>query len=145
MFEDPQLDPLGALVSELRADSDVEDLVDDRVRGFEPAPGDAQNSGDYQAFIVISALDVTPHPRVPATFALYDIACYGVTGQNAWAVYGAVAKALHAVGSRMKANGLGIYRTFVLSGGDQDRDPDTRQPVVRATVRLIGTTQAVPA
>jgi len=142
-MDDPQLDPMGAIISELRADADVSALVDSRVRGAEAAPGDATDP--YQAFIVVVALDVPPHPRVPVTFATYDIASYGVTPQGAWEVYGAVAKALHAVGSRMKLNGLGIYRTFVLSGGQQDRDPDTRQPVVRATVRLIGTTQAVPA
>jgi hypothetical protein len=62
---------------------------------------------------------------VPITFAEYGIRCYGATPQNAWAVWGAVVKAIHQVGPRTKSNGLLIYRTFVLTGGQQDRDPDT--------------------
>lgn len=143
MLEDPQLDPMGSLILELRADTDVAALVSTRVRGFEPAPGDARGAGDYQAFIVVSALSVPPHPRVPITFAEYGIRCYGVTPQNAFAVWGAVVKALHQVGPRTKSNGLLVYRTFVLAGGTEDRDPDTKQPVVTGTIRLTASLQSI--
>lgn len=149
MLTAPQLDPMGALIAELRADSSVSALVSTRVRGFEPAPAkdgqpaDAQGPGNYQAFIVITALSVPPHPRVPITFAEYGIRCYGATAQGAWAVWGAVVKALHQVGPRTKSNGLLIYRTFVITGGQQDRDPDTSQPVVTGSIRLTASLQSV--
>ena len=95
------------------------------------------------SFVVIVALDEPPEPRVPVTFATYAIRTYGATPQNARAVWGAVVKAVHMVGPRLKANGLGIYQTRVVTGGTQDTDPDTKQPVVTGIVQLIGTTVAV--
>lgn len=145
MLDDPQLDPLGSLLVEIRSDVDVAALVGGRVRGFEPAPGDAKPLGSYQGFVVIVALSVPPDPQLPVTFATYGIRCYGATPQAAWAVWGAVVKALHEVGPRLKANGLGIYKTIVVSGGEQSKDPDTQQPLVDGTIRLIATTQVVAA
>jgi hypothetical protein len=143
MLDFPQLDPLGSLLVEIRSDVDVDALVDGRVRGFEPAPGDAKPAGSYQGFIVIVALGVPPDPQLPVTFATYAIRCYGTTPQNAWAVWGAVVAALHETPPRLKSNGLGIYKTIVIDGGEQGKDPDTQQPVVEGTIRLIATTQAV--
>ena len=145
MLAHPQMDPMGSLIAELRADTDVAGLVSTRVRGFEPAPGDSKGAGEYLAFVVITALSVPPHPRVPVTFAEYGIRCYGSTPQNAWAVWGAVVKAMHQVGPRTKTNGLLMYRTFVLAGGEQDRDPDTQQPVVTGSIRLTASLQGVTA
>jgi hypothetical protein len=139
MLTVPQLDPMGAIIAELRADAHVAALVGTRVRGFEPAEGDAQGPQAYQSFIVVSALSVPPHPRVPITFAEYAIRAYGRTAQGAWAVWAAVVKALHMTGERVKANGLGIYQTFVLTGGTQDSDPDTNQPLVTGTIRVTAT------
>jgi hypothetical protein len=143
MLAHPQLDPMGSLILELRADTDVTNLVGTRVRGFEPAPGDEQAADSYRAFIVISALSVPPHPRVPVTFAEYGIRCYGATPQNAFAVWGAAVKALHQVGPRTKSNGLLVYKSIVLTGGTQDRDPDTQQPVVTGSIRLTASLQSV--
>jgi hypothetical protein len=146
MLDAPQLDPMGSLILEARADADVTALVGARVRGFEPAPGDAKGAGDYQAFIVLSALSVPIHPRVPVTWAEYGVACYGSTAQNAWAVWAALARVFHATTPRVReANGLGIYRTAVTSGGEQGTDPDTGQPVVRGVIQVIATAQAVTA
>jgi hypothetical protein len=145
MISDPPTDPLGSLLVEIRDDIDVDALVDGRVRGGEPAAGDVQPAGKYKAFIVISTLDDPPHPRIPVRFATYSVRMYGTTYQNASAIYAAVVKAIHMVGPHRKANGLGIYWTTVISGGSQDRDPDTAQPLTTAVISLIGTTQAVPA
>lgn len=140
---DPQLDPLGSLLVEIRDDMDVDELVSGRVRGFEPAPGDAQQVGQFRAFIVLVTLSAPPAFGLPITFATYGVRCYGVTPQGAWAVWGAVVKALHKIGPRIKTSGLGIYQTLVISGGEQEKDPDTKQPVTMGTIRLIATTQAV--
>jgi hypothetical protein len=144
MLDEPQLDPMGSIVLEARADADLAALTGSRIRGFEPAPGDARGPGDYQAFVVIAALSVPIHPRVPVTWAEYGVSCYGSTAQNAWAVWAAFAKAFHATTPRVRAsNGLGIYRTAVTSGGEQGTDPDTGQPVVRGSIQVIATAQAV--
>ena len=142
MLTEPQLDPMGALITEARADLDVADLVGTRVRGGEPGPGDARGPGEYQAFVVFEALSVPIHPQLPITFAEYAVNAYGTTHQNASAVWFALVKAFHKARTRTKSNGLGIYSSFVLTGGSQDRDPDTQQPVVRGTVRVIATALA---
>lgn len=142
MLDAAQKDPMGTLILEARADTDVTALVSTRVRGFEPAEGDAKGPGQYQAFVVLSALDVPMNPQLPITDATYGIAAYGATPQNAWAVWGALVKAFHAVGPRVGSSGIGIYRSWA-TGGQQDKDPDTGQPLVRGVLRLIATAQAV--
>lgn len=143
MLTEPQLDPSGSLIVEARTDPDVAALVSNRVRGPEPAPGDARGPGEYIAFVTVAALDVPPHWGVPVTFADYAINAYGTTFQNAWAVWAALVKAFHKVGPRTKANGLAIYQTLIASGGTEDNDPDTRQPVVRGVLRVVASTLAV--
>lgn len=143
MLTAPQLNPMGALIAEAKADPDVAALTGTRVRGGEPAPGDARGPGEYQAFVVISALDVPPHPQLPITFAEYALNAYGTTHQNASAVWFALVKAFHKARARVKGNGLGIYQSIVVTGGGEDRDPDTDQPVVRGTVRVIATALAL--
>jgi hypothetical protein len=150
MLSVPQLDPMPSLLAWAKADGHIAALVSDRVRGYEPKgatdtyEGDALGSGHYKAFIVISALSVPLHPRVPVTFAEYTVRCYGVTAQHAWSVWAAFVKAFHMPGERVESNGLGIYQTFILTGGSQDKDPDTDQPVTTGSLRVTATTVAVP-
>lgn len=136
------MDPMGALITELRADSGVSALVGARVRGGEPAPGDARDPGQYQAFVVLIG-PPAPNSRVPISRSSITVRCYGSTFQNATAVWGAVVKALHAVGPRLKGNGLGIYRSAFLEEADTLKDPDTEQPYVEGTIEVTATAQAV--
>lgn len=138
------LDPLGKLLTELRDDDGVDALVDGRVRGFEPAAGDAKPKGSYQAFVVISALDSRREPRSPTARWTFGVRCYGSTAQNAMAVYGACSDAINNIGPRLRASdGLGIYISHDIGGGSAERDPDTQQPYVTFTVELHATTVAV--
>lgn len=160
MLDEPMMDPMGAIISELRADPDIQDLVgvDEcgfrRVRGGEalgagkcangtPRSADGLGPGAYRAFIVVGTIDDPPFGRVPIQRAVYSVSCYGATFQNARAVWGAVVKAMHLVGERVKGNGQGIYISAIEGGGEQDQDPDTKQPVVRGTIRVYATVQAV--
>lgn len=152
MLDAPMLDPIGTLVVELRADSDVAALVGARIRTFEPLgasdtyEGDALGPGHYKPFVVITALSVPPDRRVPITRPEYAVTCYGTSPQNASAVWGAVVKAMHGVGPRIRsATGQGIYVSWAATGGEQDKDPFTSQPIVRGTIELIATAQAVTA
>ena len=138
------LDPLGRLLTEVRDDADVSALVSTRVRGFEPAPGDAKPAGSYQAFVVISALSAARETRSPTARWTYGVRCYGSTPQNAMAVYAACSDAIHHIGPRLRASdGLGIYISHDIGGGSAEKDPDTQQPVVIFTVELFATTVAV--
>jgi hypothetical protein len=134
------IDPTGALIVELR-DYLGDAGITDKVRGFEPAPGDATKP--YQRFVVIVALDVPPDGRLPITDARYAFRCYGTSPQDAFAVYVGLCEAIHAIGPRVKTSGLGIYNSWVEVGGTAERDPDTKQPLVSGTIHLIATTQAV--
>jgi hypothetical protein len=73
------IDPTGALVIEVR-DSLRAAGITDRVRGYEPAPGDSAKP--YRRFVVISSLDVPPDPLLPITDARYSFRCYGTTAQR---------------------------------------------------------------
>lgn len=143
MLSVPLIDPMGSVIAELRADNDLDALVHGRVRGEEPAPDDAKGPGEYQAFVVLTTFEDPPHPRLPIQRAVYGVNCYGSTFQNARAVWGAVVKAMHLVGPRIKANGLGIYISAIEGGGDTDKDPDTKQPVVRGVIRLTTTAYSI--
>jgi hypothetical protein len=144
----PMLPTVPALIAELRADAAVAALVGTRVRGGEPSgrtdtdAGDARGPGEYIAFVVVVQLDSPPHISLPIQRSEIGVNCYGTTFQNASAVWGAVVAAMHGVGERIKANGLGIYLSHV-EGGSQETDPDTKQPVVRGTIRMHATAQAV--
>jgi hypothetical protein len=137
------LDPLGKLLIELRDDVEVDAIVDGRVRGNEPKAGDAQPLGDYQAFVVITELASPRIPRVPVQRVRYGVRCYGRTFQEARSLYGACSDAIHLLGPRLHANGLGIYISIDDTGGTASRDPDTKQPLVDFVIELLATTQAV--
>lgn len=159
MLDATQLSAIGAVVTELRADTDVATLVGTdlagrvRVRGGEPVgsiqqaggfyDGDARGPGKYVPFVVISTLDEPMRGRVPIFDGYYDAAAYGTTFENARAIWGALVKAMHFSGGRTKANGLVIYTSIVETGGGQDADPVTKQPVVRGTIHIVASANAV--
>jgi hypothetical protein len=144
------LDVLPKLIVEMREDAAVAAIVGanptvatPRVRGFEPKSDDVQPSDRWRAFVVIVQLDVPRDRRVPVQRPSYAFRCYGRTLEEARDLYMACSDALHDVGPRVHANGLGIYISADVSGGTPDIDPDTRQPLYEFTAQLIATTQAV--
>jgi hypothetical protein len=159
VLDHAQLSGIGALVTELRSDTDLATLVGRdlanrvRVRGGEPVgsmrqsggfyAGDARGAGDYQAFVVLVTLDEPVRGRVPIFDGYYGVNAYGSTFENARAVWGALVKAMHFAGGRTKVNGLHIYTSIVETGGTQDIDPVTQQPVVRGTIHIVASANAV--
>lgn len=140
------LDPLGAILTELRDDGAVDALVQGRVRGGEPAPNDGAKP--FKRFIVLTRLDAVPF-RTLNDMVVQDVQlgfrCYGSTYQDAAQLTGAVIDALHLVGPRLKASGLGIYITRITGGGSATKDPDTGQPYETGVISLFATTQVVAA
>jgi hypothetical protein len=150
VIDEPLGNVLGPLVMELREATPMAAVVglDDRgirrIRGFEPKAGDAQPAEKYIPFVVLSLLDATPDPDIPVTFAIVGFRCYGATAQGAWEIYAALVQSLHRQGPRT-AGPIGIYQSLVISGGTQDKEPDTKQPLVRGSIELLATAQAFAA
>ena len=154
-MDDPMLNIVSAIIAELRDDPDVAAIVGNRIRhngplgvvhdetGAETYAGDSRGAGQYIAFIVLTVLSAPPRRRVPVQFAEVAIRCYGSTSQQARMLYGAVVKAMHDRGVRVKSNGLGIYRSAIVGGGSDDTDPRTGQALVIGDIQLIATTVAV--
>jgi hypothetical protein len=142
------LDVLGKLIIELRQDPAVA-AITERIRGFEPAPGDAAtvaNSSPVRyknAFVVLVTLATPRMKGVPVQRPRIAARCYGRTPQEAAALYGACSDAIHHVGPRVHANGLGVYNSHDDTGGTAERDPDTGQPLVSFVIDLHATTQVV--
>ena len=138
------IDPFGTIVIEIREHPPVAALVEKRVRGGEPDPGDAQPAGSYKRFIVLESLGYTRLRRAPVQEVRLVARCYGVDFTDAAAVARAASDAIHAVGPRLRSSGVGIYGSFDDGGLGSDIDPDTKQPhedflirVVAPTVRVV--------
>jgi hypothetical protein len=154
-MDDPMVNVVGAMIAELRDDSDVAALVGNRIRHGNPLgevfsptgsmtyDGDAHGSGEYKAFIVLVVLSDPPMRRVPVQFLEVAARCYGATRQQSREVYGAVVKCFQDRGVRVKSNGTGIWRSAIVGGGSDDADPKTAQPVVIGTIQLIAATVVV--
>jgi hypothetical protein len=139
------LDPFGKVLLELRDDAAVEALTD-RIRGHEPGPEDAKGPGEYIAFVVVSDLGGFRGRRgLPIQFPRVNVRAYADTYTNAKALYLACQDALHDVGQRVHANGLGIYASHDATGGTEGADPRTHQPYIEGVFELIATTTAVAA
>lgn len=132
------VDPMGKLITEIRADSAVT-AITTRIRGGEAAPGDSARP--YQPFVVLVRLGLEREPRVPIQRLRIGFRCYGATFQQAAQLYGAVSDAIHNVGPRIGATGVVIYRSFDDTGGAASKDPDTGQPYEDGVISLIAATQ----
>lgn len=122
------VDPTGSVLVLIRDDSAVDAIVHGRVRGGEPAAGDALGPGHYQPFVVLTRLGRSRLKRAPVQEVRLNAACYGVTHQGAAALAGAVSSAVHPKGPRISAGGVAIWSSFDDGGGDSTKDPDTGQP-----------------
>jgi hypothetical protein len=154
-MDDPMVNIVGAVIAELRDDPDVAALVGTRIRHANPLgevhdaagnltyEGDAASAGQFKSFIVLVVISDPPSRRVPVQFVEIVARCYGVDRKGARAVWGAVVKALHDVGVRVKSNGTGIWRSAIVSGGSDDADPVTQQPLVVGDIQLIAATVVV--
>jgi hypothetical protein len=142
------IDILGKLLIELRDDDDFALWHDGRVRGEEPAPGDAKGPGEYVRFAVITTLATPRERRVPVQRPTYAVNVFGTSPKDAMAGYVLASDAIHRAGVRMAGTGtnrVGIWDSFDDSGGTPERDPQTGQPFVTFVVHLIATDQSVAA
>ncbi len=134
------IDPLGKLLTEIRANPAVASLTT-RVRGGEPAPGDS--AAPFGRFVVLVRLGTQRDKRAPVQEVRIGFRCYGSTYQDAAALYGAVSDAIHNVGPRIGATGVLIHRSFDDTGLGASKDPDTGQPHEDGVIQLFAATQVV--
>ena len=133
------IDPTGYLLTTIRDYPAVAALTT-RVRGGEPAPGDAMGAGLYQRFIVLSQLGRQREKRVPVQEVRYVAKAYGVTAQDAMTLAGAISDSIHNRKSRANASGVLIWASFDDGGGDATKDPDTEQPMVSVVISVTAAT-----
>lgn len=134
------IDPMGFLLTGVRSNPAVAALTS-RVRGGEPAPGDA--AVPFQRFVVLTRLGTQRNKRAPVQEVRIAAKCYGSTFGDAAALYGAVSAAVHNIGPRINASGVLVYRSFDDIGTGAEKDPDTGQPHEDGVIQLFAATQAV--
>jgi len=120
-------DPTGRILTEIRDDATVAALTT-KIRGGEPAPGDALGAGSFQRFVVLVVLGRQREKRLPVQEVRIAARCYGLTYQDAAALAGAVSDAIHAAGPRISGSGVGIWNSWDDGGEGASKDPDTSQP-----------------
>ena len=139
------LDPFGKALIEIRDDTAVA-LITDRIRGHEPAPGDAKGPGEFVPFVVLTDLGSLRGRRgIPIQTIRINCRAYAATYTAAKALFLACSDAVHDVGPRVHTNGLGIYISHDDTGGDEGFDPRTHQPYVEGVFEFLATTSAVAA
>lgn len=137
------LDPFGKALIDVRDDSGVS-AITDRIRGHEPGPEDAKGPGEYLPFVVLTDLPAIRARRgLPIQTVSINLRAYADTYTNAKALYLACADALHDVGPRVHANGLGFYSSHEVSGASEGFDPRTSQPYYEGVFELIASTGSV--
>ena len=133
------VDPTGFLLTTIR-DFPAVAAITTRVRGGEPAPGDALGAGSYLAFVVLSRLGSLRLKRAPIQEVRLVARCYGATAQGAAALAGAVSDAIHAKGHRINGVGVAIFGSFDDGGLGADKDPDTGQPLESFVIQVGAST-----
>ena len=134
------VDPMGTIIAELK----TANLASGRVRGGEPAPGDARAAGSFQRFVVLTDLGGRRYGRTPLQQLRYGFRCYGSTYQDARALYAELSDTLHIAGPRIGGTGVAIYQSVDDTGGSANRDPDTQQPYYDGVVELFASVETVP-
>lgn len=136
------IDVLGRILTEIRDDSAVA-AITTRIRGGEPAPGDAKGPGEWLPFVVLAELGRQRERSLPVQEVRILARCYAATYQSAATLAGAVSDAVHATGPRVSASGIGIYGSFDDAGQGSGLDPDTGQPHSDLTIVVYATTELV--
>lgn len=132
-------DPTGSIIVELREDEGVSDWTS-RIRGGEPAPGDAKDPGQWQRFIVVHKLDPGfIDPQVPVQWPRFAVNVYGTSRQDADEGAGLVTVALHHRGPRRGTGDGAIYASHHGGGAGVVLDPDTGQPTATVIVEVVAT------
>lgn len=129
---------MGALISELR----TANIASGRVRGGEPAAGDAKGAPDFHRFVVLVRLGTLREHRAPVQEVRIGVRAYGVTYQDAAALFNEISDAVDNAGPRLVGS-KGIYQSLDETGGTAEKDPDTGQPYETGVIALYAATEAV--
>jgi hypothetical protein len=152
---DPDLDVLPKVVLLVRDDETVRAIAGGRVRATDAAgevahpvtgeliPPDARGPGEWVPFVVIARNGGPPDPTVPVETVRLVFRCYGADRRQAAVLRRACVNAIHGIEPVTFPNGLVIYAIHDVTGGDQDTDPDTKQPLETFVAEAVASTQAL--
>jgi hypothetical protein len=124
--------PMGAIITELRNAS----IASGRVRGGEPAQGDAKAAGSFQRFVVLVSLGSQRLHRAPMAIYRIGVRAYAATFQDAAALYGEISDVLDNAGPRLSASLLPIYQSLDDAGSGASKDPQTGQPYEEGVIEV---------
>lgn len=133
------ISPIGALVTELR----TANIASKRVRGGEPADGDAKPADSFQRFVVLVNLGARRLHRTPMQIVRIGVRAYAPTYQDATALYGEISDALDNAGPRLSNAGLPIYQSLDDVASGAEKDPDTGQPYEAGVLEVFAGTQLI--
>lgn len=137
------VDPLGKILTEIRSNATVAALTT-RIRGGEPAIGDAQPAESYNRFVVLVRLSHDREARNPVQAVRILARCYGTSYTDAATLAGAVSDAIHNIGPRRTTAGVLVYRSFDDIGQGATKDPDTGQPHEDLVIQAFASTVLAP-
>lgn len=133
------INPVGALVAELK----VANIASKRVRGGEPAVGDAKPEAQWQRFVVLVVLGYQRLHRTPMAIWRIGVRAYSATFQDATVLYGEISDAIDNAGPRLSDSGVPIYQSLDDTGGSAGTDPATKQPYMDGVIEVFTGTQAI--
>jgi Protein of unknown function (DUF3168) len=130
-------DPIGEIITELRADSGVGSIVGTKVWGAE-IPDKA--SPDPRPYLLVKRVSATRLKRAPVQTVRVSVQCVAKTPRLAAELYGAVSAALHVTGPRGYTSGkIGVYLSTD-EGSSPLTDPQMGWPYEQAVFSVWATT-----
>lgn len=145
------VDPMGMLLTELRASSPLVALVSTRISADEDPTSD-QGKTRVRAVDLGGPIGRVGDRRPGLQSLIYALRCYGPskdaqgrpisTGPiTARQIAGACVDALHQRGPRTDASGRFVIKSSVASIGGLLIDPDTREPYYTVSVEVVAAAQ----
>lgn len=138
------IDPVGKLITDLRADTGLAAEVGNKVWGGELPErfeGEALPP-DPRPFVLLSRLGVG-RIRAPQQRVRIAVRCVHKTERDAARLYGLVSDVLHNHGPRKSTAGVAIYRSNEEVGGQPDLDPITNWPSETAIYEVFAASLAL--
>lgn len=130
-------DPTAALVAFIKADSDVKELVSERVFAGE-LPRTETDEMPRQAVLIQPAGGGVMHGNAYQQYGdqRFDVRCYGTTPLDSWSLYLAVYGALKELRRAVHEEVL-LHWARTAAKGATGRDPDTDWPLTISSWQVL--------
>lgn len=137
------IDPTGAVINILKADSAVVAIAGAKVRGGELAKGDRPPA------VIVARITSNRNPggggnrRIGLQEVMLQVKCLGATRLQAAQLYGACSDALHLLAPFEDVSGRAIFTVADDVGTSSGIDPGTSWPYEDGTIRVVAAAGAL--